>query len=77
MAEVPRGPYPSAHLPTCPEVITILILIFIIPVCVLICYMCIYSQKIYNFVLHIFKLYTNGTIHIISPLAFFAQHNVF
>lgn len=71
MAEVPPGPYPSSRLPTCPEVITILILIFIIPVYVLICYMWIYSQKIYNFVLHIFKLYTNGTIHIIPHLLFF------
>lgn len=79
IAEAPWEPYPAIPLPPCPEVTTILIFIFIIPICVLICYMCvsIYSQMISNFVLHIFKLCKNGTICIISPLPFFAQCNVF
>ena len=49
---------------------------FIIPICALISYMCMYPKTIYNFVLQMFKLYTNGTIHIISPVAFFAQQMI-
>ena len=63
----PTLPFP---LPPCPEVTIILILMFIVPMCILVCCICLYSQIICDFVC-ILKLYINGTIHTISPTCFF------
>lgn len=79
----PWGPRPAVSPPPRPEVTTIPILIFIIPMCVLMCsndlfwYVMNDSKMICNFVLLVFELYKNGIMHIISPICFLLPNIMF